>query len=310
MAVLIAERNHRSYVALLHQARPDLALQASADPAELARLAPACTLWLGEPDLLAGLLRQGLKPQWLQSTWAGVTPLLAGDLPRDYVLSRAVGIFGQVMAEYLLTYILAHERRLLACLARQVEQRWEVPSPGGLAGRRVLIVGAGEIGQTVAQLLAPFGPELRGIARQPRPLPGFTEVTGLESLGQQAAWADYLINLLPDTAATRDLFDAALFARLQAGAVFINVGRGVSVVDRDLVEALERGQFAGAVIDVCRQEPLPVGHPFWSAPRLLLTGHSSAPTAPSAMAGLFLDNLQRHQAGEPLLGRVDFAQGY
>jgi len=310
MRLLIAERDHAHYAELLRRAEPGLELHASADPAALAQQAGACPLWLGQPDLLAALLRQGHKPQWLQSTWAGITPLLAADLPQDYRLTRAVGIFGQVMAEYVLTYILAHERQLLARLASQVERRWDDRLPHSLAGRRVLIVGSGDIGQSVARFLAPFGVELRGVAREPRALAPFQEVAGLAELGRLAAQADYLINLLPDTPATRDLYDAALFARCQPSALFINAGRGVAVVDADLVAALERGQLAGAVLDVCRQEPLPAEHPFWNAPRLLLTGHSSAPTLPSAMAQLFLDNLQRYRSGEALRGQVDFARGY
>lgn len=82
------------------------------------------------------------------------------------------------------------------------------------------------------------------------------------------------------------------------------------MVDADLVAALERHQLAGAVIDVCREEPLPPGHAFWNAPRLLLTGHSSAPTDPALMSELFIDNLVRWQTGEPLRGEVDFARGY
>ncbi|MES2819692.1 MAG: D-2-hydroxyacid dehydrogenase [Pseudomonadota bacterium] len=310
MPILLAEKNHPTYTALLSGARPGLALHASADPAELAQWADRCTVWLGQPDLLAPLLRQGHKPLWLQATWAGITPLLAAGLPRDYRLSRAVGIFGQVMAEYVLTYLLAHERQVLARLARQVGQQWAHPMPGSLAGRRLLIVGAGEIGQQVAQFLAPFGLELRGIARNPRALAGFTQVSGLDGLAQQAGWADCLVNLLPDTPATRDLFDATLFARMRSSALFINAGRGVAVVEADLVAALEQGRLAGAVIDVCRQEPLPADHPFWSTPGLLLTGHSAAPTLPDAMAGLFLDNLQCFETGQPLRGQVAFAQGY
>ncbi|MNF05575.1 Glyoxylate/hydroxypyruvate reductase A [compost metagenome] len=84
----------------------------------------------------------------------------------------------------------------------------------------------------------------------------------------------------------------------------------MAVVDADLVEALQQGHLAGAVIDVCRQEPLPAGHPFWSAPHLLLTGHSAAPTEPRLMAQLFVDNLRRYQAGSQLHGAVDFARGY
>ena len=310
MHLLIAEGAHATYAELLHQAAPELVLHCSADPVELARSAPSCPLWLGQPDLLAALLAQGHKPQWLQSTWAGITPLLAPQLPRDYRLSRAVGIYGQVMAEYVLGHLLAHERRLFARLAAQVEQRWDNSLPRSLAGRRVLIVGCGDIGQGVAQFLAPFGVELRGVASQARVLAPFVEVAGMEALPRLVADVDYLVNLLPDTPATQDIYDAALLARLKPSAVLINAGRGAAVVDADLVAALERGQLAGAVIDVCRQEPLPAGHPFWTAPRLLLTGHSSAPTDPQLMARLFLDNLARWRDGQALRGQVDFTRGY
>ena len=310
MPLLIAEAAHATYAELLRQTAPQLEIRGSADPAELARWAGECPLWLGQPDLLAALLVQGHKPQWLQSTWAGITPLLAPDLPCDYRLSRAVGIFGQVMAEYVLGHLLAHERRLFARLAAQVEQRWDNSLPRSLAGRRVLIVGCGDIGQSVAQFLAPFGVELFGGASRARAQAPFVEVAGMDALPHLAAEADYLVNLLPDTPATRDIYDAALLARLKPSAVLINAGRGVAVVDADLVAALEQGRLAAAVIDVCRQEPLPPGHPFWTAPRLLLTGHSSAPTEPPLMARLFLDNLARWRSGQVLRGQVDFARGY
>lgn len=310
MRVLVAEAEHGLYAELLRQQAPELELFASDRPAGLAEYAAICQIWLGQPDLLAPLLRQGVKPQWLQSTWAGITPLLASGLPTDYPLTRAVGIFGQVMAEYVLCHLLAHERQLFAALAAQVEQRWDNRRPHSLAGRKVLIVGTGDIGLSVAQFLAPFGVELLGVASRPRALPPFTQVAGLEALPRLTGEADYLINLLPDTPATRDIYDAALFAQLKPSALFINAGRGVAVVDADLVAVLEQGHLAGAVIDVCRQEPLPAGHPFWNAPRLLLTGHSSAPTEPRLLVQLFLDNLARWQAGDALRGQVDFARGY
>lgn len=300
MRILLLERDHARYAELL----PELEL--CTDAAEAA----SCPVWLAEPDLAVPLLRQGLKPVWLQSTWAGITPLLASDLPRDYQLSRAVGIFGQVMAEYVLTYLLAHRRRLLPRLASQVAQQWDNQAPPSLRGCRVLIVGAGDIGSEVARLLTPFGVALRGIAREPRSIEPFAGVHGLQDLPEQAAWADCLVNLLPDTPASRDIYDAELFACMRPEALFINSGRGSSVVEADLVQALRDERLAGAVIDVCRQEPLPAGHPFWEAPRLLLTGHSSAPTEPAAMARLFLDNLQRLRHSQALRGAVNFQRGY
>ena len=310
MRILIAEADHQHYAELLQQQDPELQLISAADPAELRSHAAECPVWMGQPDLLAELLRTGARPQWLQSTWAGITPLLAADLPRDYRLTRAVGIFGQVMAEYVLCHLLAHQRELFARLAAQVEQRWDNRLPQSLNGRRVLIVGVGDIGLAVAQFLAPFGVELRGIASQPRHLAPFLEVAALADLPRLAAEADYLVNLLPDTPATQNIYNAALFAQLKPTALLINAGRGSAVVDEDLCQALEQGLLAGAVLDVCRQEPLPAGHPFWTTRHLLLTGHSAAPTDPSLLVQLFVQNLKRWQRGEVLRGEVDFNKGY
>ncbi|HEX8541093.1 MAG TPA: D-2-hydroxyacid dehydrogenase [Pseudomonas sp.] len=310
MRVLIAEHDYPVYTQLLRQAAPELEVMSTGDSAELSRLAADCPVWLGQPDLLANLLRQGHKPQWLQSTWAGVTPLLVDNLSRDYRLTRAVGIFGQVMAEFVLTYMLGHEREVLARLMSQVERKWDNRTGQSLAGRKVLIVGAGDIGLRVAQFLVAFGVQVYGIASQARSQAPFVEVAGMADLGRLVGEVDYVINLLPNTPETHDLFNARLFAQFKPTGLFINVGRGVAVVDADLVEALKEGHLAGAVIDVCRQEPLPQRHPFWTAWGLLLTGHSAAPTSPVAMVELFLANLKAFEAGETLRGEVDFSRGY
>jgi phosphoglycerate dehydrogenase-like enzyme len=310
MRLLIAEQQYSAYAALLQQAEPTLELCVGSTLEQLSPHAASCELWLGQPDLLAELLRAGFTPRWLQSTWAGITPLLAAELPRDYCLTRAVGIFGQLMAEYLLTYMLAHERQLLERQASQQARHWDGRAAQGLAGRRVVLVGVGEIGSEVAQLFSAFKLQLFGVASRPREQAPFQSVQGLAQLQQLAAQADYLINLLPDTPTTHNLFDAQLFAQLPAHALFINAGRGAAVVDTDLVSALRSGALGAAVIDVCRQEPLPTSHAFWTAPRLMLTGHSAAATLPAPMVELFVHNLRALRAGTPLRGQVDFTRGY
>lgn len=218
MRVLIAEQDYPLYAQLLGDAAPDVEVLTSGDSAELSRLAADCPVWLGQPDLLATLLRQGHQPQWLQSTWAGITPLLADGLPRDYRLTRAVGIFGQVMAEFVLTYMLGHEREVLARLVSQVERKWDNRMGQSLAGRKALIVGTGDIGQSVADFLLPFGVKLYGIASTAREQAPFIEVAGLDQLGRLVGEVDYVINLLPNTPNTHDLYDAALFKQFNRPA--------------------------------------------------------------------------------------------
>lgn len=305
--ILLADDRSAELRAALHALRPDLELIEESAGTEAVR---RCAIWLGEPDQAERLLRSGLRPHWLQSTWAGFKPLLAADLPRDYRLSRAVGVFGQPIAEYLLAHMLEREQQLRSRRDSQRQRQWDARIPGSLCGRRVLIVGAGEIGREVARLLAPFGMRLTGVAHRPRPLEHFERVVGLAELPAVAGAADYIVNILPDTPGTDDIYADAFFAALDPAALFLNVGRGNAVVDDALVRALREGRLAGATLDVFREEPLPAEHPFWDAPNLTVTGHIAGPLVPAAVARLFVANLARLQAGDELLGEVDFADCY
>ncbi|KHS83435.1 D-2-hydroxyacid dehydrogenase [Pectobacterium brasiliense] len=306
-AILLLDSRADEIGSVLNHAAPELELVLSNGTAEQAA---SCPIWLGEPDAAAALLAQGAKPKWLQSTWAGFKPLLADKLPRDYRLSRAVGVFGQPIAEYVIAYMLRHELRLGERQISQEERRWDHRLPGSLADKNVLIVGAGEIGCEVAGFLRPFGVELYGIVSTPRQRPDFKRIMSLAELPAAVPKADYVINLLPDTSATTDIYDARLFAAMKPSALFINVGWGSAVVDDDLRAALCDAQIAGAVLDVFRQEPLPYSHPFWNTPNLTLTAHIAGPMVPGLMGRLFLDNLTRFHADNTLRGEVDFSREY
>lgn len=269
-----------------------------------------CQLWLADPARAAVLLGQGFKPQWLQSTWAGYQPLLGEGLPRDYRLSRAVGVFGQPIAEYVLAHLLSHVQDLRGRALSQSQRQWDPRLAPTLAGKQVLIVGAGDIGREVAQFLRPFGVGITGVASRARPIEGFDTVVALADLQAVAADADYVVSILPDTPSTTNVYDQRFFQVLKPGAVFINVGRGNALVDEALILALQEERLALAVLDVFREEPLPLDHPFWRTPGLAITGHVAGPLVPQLMARLFIDNLAALQGGQALKGEVDFNQRY
>jgi phosphoglycerate dehydrogenase-like enzyme len=310
MRVLVLDTDYTSYEKLLAELSLPLDVTASDDPAAVTHLAGECRAWLGAPDLIARLLPQVKAPDWVQSSWSGITPLLAPGLPRNYRLARAVDVFGQFIGEFVLSYLLAHERRLFERAALQQARQWNGREPGTLAGRHLLMVGCGNIGVAIGRFLEPFNMVLSGVARTPRHIPPFGDVRGLKDLARSVATADYVISLLPDTSETRDLYDAAMFASFKQGAVFMNVGRGPAVVDEDLVASLRNGHLGGAVLDVCRQEPLPADHPFWTTDNLILTGHTAGPSAPEGVTSLFATNLALHQAGQALRGQIDFNAEY
>ena len=223
-------------------------------------------------------------------------------VPDGVTLCNAHGVHDASTTELAMTLILASYRRIPSAVRAQDRGEWlsYETYDDSLADRTVLIVGYGSIGQTLERRLTPFECEVLRVARQERP-----GVAAVERLPELLPRADVVVLTTPATPETTRMVDAGFLARMKDGALLVNVSRGV-VVDTDaLVAELQSGRLRAA-LDVTDPEPLPAGHPLWSAPNLLITPHrGGASTAFSPrIASLVRDQLTRYVAGEPLANVV------
>ena len=171
-------------------------------------------------------------------------------------------------------------------------------------------MGLGELGSAAALALAAHGFQVLGFSRSPKSLDGVVSYAGPSELHNFLHRTHILVCLLPLTAETAGILDAATFAELPHGAFVVNVARGQHLVENDLVQALESGHLAGATLDVFREEPLPPGSPLWSDPKVLVTPHVASYSVPATAADGVAANIRRARAGEPLLHQVDRTRGY
>lgn len=289
---------------------PDLKISAFTTVEEALARAGEVNILLGAPDLLQKILPVMDRLEWAQSTWAGVSPLMGESCRKDYLLTGVKGVYGPIMAEYAICYMLMHERNALQGFALQQKKQWKMPRPSLLRGKRVGIMGVGSIGTAIAEAAKFFKMHTSGYSRTSSPRASIDQMFGPDQLLEFARDLDYLISVLPDTPHTTHLLDTAVFNAMKPDAVFINVGRGNVVDESALVEALRRKKIAGAVLDVFQQEPLPKTHPFWETAGLIITSHTAALSYPEDIAPLFIDNYHRFAAGDSLKYQVDFARGY
>jgi len=289
---------------------PGLETFTASDPKEALANGKDCEILYGEAWLMRDVIPQLPKLAWVHSMSAGVERLLDPALRRDYVLTNSRGVFGELMREYVVGYLLAHERRIFERLKAQHERRWDRSPVGRLRGRTLGILGVGSIGGEIARTAKHFGMKVHGYTRSSETSPDVDLYFHGEALLDFARGCDYLVSVLPNTPETRHIVDAAFLEALPAHAVFINIGRGSAVDESALIRALETDQLAGAVLDVFEQEPLPAEHPFWSTPNLLMTFHTSAMSSPPDLAPAFMENYKRFVRGEKLNYVVDFERGY
>ena len=263
----------------------------------------------GNPAMIAPVLKKMPTVDWVQSSWAGVTPLIELDY-RDYVLTGVKDVFGPQMSEYTMGYLLAHELKIVQRLKEQNRHKWFRDTSGRLEGKCLGIMGTGSIGQHVANTAKAFGIKVIGLSRSGDPAPGFAEVVPVNQLYRFLEGCDYLLSTLPQTNDTDHLLDAAALARLPEHAYFINVGRSNVVDDNALVEALRNNRLAGAALDVFDEEPLPKDSPLWETPNLSITAHIAAISHPLLLVPIFVENYQRYINHEPLKHEIDFDTGY
>lgn len=223
-----------------------------------------------------------------------------GRVPDGVTLCDARGVHSSATAEWTLTAILSYLRAFPGFIRAQAAGEWAYRRTDELAGKRVLIVGAGAIGEAIADRLAPFEVELVRVARVPRP--GVYGVADLPSLLPEA---DVVILIVPLTPATINLVDATFLAAMKDGALLVNAARGRVVQTDALTAELITGRI-GAAVDVTEPEPLPAGHPLWQLPNFLLTPHVAASVGGTFRRayGLAGDQIRRYVAGQPLINVV------
>lgn len=258
--------------------------------------------------------------QWVQYCFTGVNHLIeAGIIHSDGLpWCNSAGAFAKPVAESALGLLLsqAHHHKAFALakswsVAKELDesQAWLYDQQGP---QHVVIVGAGGIGRQLIAYLKPFSAHITAVNRSGRAVEGADVTISFEHVDEVWGEADFVINILPATAATEHFFDAEIFRVMKDSAVFVNVGRGSTVVTDDLVEALRTGQIAGAGLEVVDPEPLPEGHPLYDLPNATMTPHMGASfqVAEHHMGAIFNANAAAWERGEPMPTRVDPDAGY
>lgn len=298
------------YAELIRAPKRTVALHVCAIPAEAeAVIADAEILFAWKPP--AALYAKAPRLRWLQAMGAGVDWALVPELPRHVIVTRAPGIFGPWMTEYVLGWCLSITQRTETYRQAQRARRWigEV-MPDRLRGKTMVVVGLGDIGRHIARAARFLGMRVLGVSRGGRAVPEADRVYRISAMATALAAADFVVLVTPLTDDTRGFFDERALAALPPHAWLVNIGRGALVDEPALEDALRTRRIAGAILDVFTEEPLRPDHPLWSLSNAIITPHISGPSTPEEIAPIFNDNLARYLRGRPLRHTVDRRRGY
>ncbi|MBD3399530.1 MAG: hypothetical protein GF399_04275 [Candidatus Coatesbacteria bacterium] len=295
---------------------PDITVVPSRDRAHFYDELPQADVFFGW-SIDEEKLRAAEHLMWVQLAGAGMEHIpLEAIANRGIILTNAHGLHSVAVAEHALALTLALTRRLELPLCRKRER---VYSREGVAlrqtelcGKRAGILGFGSIGVEIGRRLAGFGVEVWAMVKVPRLVREATRVFGPGDWEEFLGGVDIIYNCLPLLPATENWLDAEKLAAVNKGALLINVGRGGTVNEGELIAALEKGRLDGAALDVTRREPLPADSPLWEAPNLIITPHTASLTRQmyGKVTALFNDNLRRYLSGRELVNLVHIGRGY
>jgi phosphoglycerate dehydrogenase-like enzyme len=264
------------------------------------------------------LLPRARNLRWIQQWGAGADWLLrvpeAAEM--DFVLTSASGVHAIPISEQILAYLLAFARGLHRAICAQVRHEWHRETKETLfelAGQTLLLIGVGAIGGRTAKVAAALGMRVLGVRRDPSlNAPDVEAMYSPERLLDALPEADFVVVTAPLTHETQGLIGERELRAMKPTAYIVNIGRGGTIHEDVLIRALQEGWIAGAGLDVFATEPLPADSPLWDMRNVIITGHYAGmtPQYDERALAIFLDNLRRYRAGQPLQNIVDKRLGY
>ena len=304
-------------IAQVQAAAPGMRLLVTRDRDEIERA-------LDKIEIAAGgfprdLLLRAHNLRWFQQWGAGANWLLRYPeaVELDFVLTNASGVHPIPISEHILAFLLAFARGFHRAMRAQGRNEW-IPQEQQeglfeLAGKTMVLVGVGAIGERTAEVATALGMRVLGVRRDPTVgVEGVEGMVGPDRLLDLLPEADFLVLTVPLTHETQGMIGERELRAMKPTAYVVNIGRGGTIQESGLIRALQEGWIAGAGLDVFETEPLPEDSPLWAMDNVIITAHYAGLTPryhERAMA-IFLDNLQRYRAGEPLRNVVDKKLGY
>lgn len=250
--------------------------------------------------------------RWVQLISTGTDNVAEHLSGTGVALTNAHGLHGRQMSEAAICAMLTLSRDIPRVIRNQDACRWDRFQSALLAGKTVGILGVGAIATSLAPICHAFGMRTVGISGTPREVTGFDEMRARDPLAMAVADLDYLVLLAPYTAATHHLVGADVFAAMKPTAFLVNLARGGILDETALLAALDNGQIAAASLDVFEHEPLPVSHPLWSHPKVIVTPHIGGFHGgyPADVAALMAQNVGHFLSGgtDALINRVSLPE--
>lgn len=312
MHILITQKATEEQLAAIKELIPKASITVTQEEEEIRGAMPTAEVIWGSrypAEMLPGAKHLRL----IQVSFAGVDRLMVPELlAHDTVLANASGIHGTTIAEHVFMLMLALARQLPRTMRAAAEKEWSRTNADVLEGKTMGIVGYGSIGQAIARRAKAFGMRVLATRRHAQPDQWADQVWDGSRLPDLLSQSDYVILATPLTPETHHLIGAQELDLMQESAVLVNIARGPVVDEKALIACLQAGNIRGAGLDVFETEPLPPESPLWSLPNVVLTPHQagSQPDYEQRAFAVFIDNLRRLQAGEPLRNVVDKKLGY
>jgi len=299
------------YERLLREARKDLQLLVCKNGEQIGEVIDQADIIFSAHTFPGELVGKAGKLKWIQSMSAGVENFARSNLlPPDVVLTKIKGVFGPLMSEYVVGYILAITQNMKKTFENKGKKRWEAFLVDSIRRKTVGVMGLGSVGGYIAFQVHLMGATVIALEEQEKRLPYVSKEYSVTEIEEFLGRSDFVVVAFPLTDTTEGIVGEREFGMMKENAYLINVSRGPLVREEALLKALKQGSIAGAVLDVFHEEPLPRDHPLWDLDNVIITPHISGPSIPEDIAKIFIENLRRFEEGKTLEGVVDHEKEY